>query len=250
MRQTGRLRLDTFAISHFSEKVRWVLDVEGVAYEERALLPGLHVLTARRLAKGSTLPILEHDSRVIQGSGAILDYLRTELGLNRFEPKAEAAARCAELEARADHALGHGVQRIVYAELLQDRKTVTDLWTLNGPAWGRAFYALAYSGVAVGVKRLYDITPEAVSRAKVRFRDAMAELDRVLEGQEYLTGSEPCRADITVAALLAPLCCPPEHPVAWPEPPQALRDFTRDFEQSRTWQHALAMYRKHRWPAT
>jgi glutathione S-transferase len=100
------------------------------------------------------------------------------------------------------------------------------------------------------VKRSYNITPEAVSRAKLRFRDALAKLDRALEGQEYFTGSDPCRADITVAALLAPLCRPPEHPVAWPELPQALRDFTRDFEQSRTWQHVLAMYRKHRWPAT
>ena len=36
MRRAGKLRLNTFAISHFSEKVRWVPDVEGVAYEERA----------------------------------------------------------------------------------------------------------------------------------------------------------------------------------------------------------------------
>src|SRR4051812_21922713 len=33
-------RLTTFLISHFSEKVRWALDFESLAYDERRLLPG------------------------------------------------------------------------------------------------------------------------------------------------------------------------------------------------------------------
>jgi glutathione S-transferase len=242
------LRLNTFVISHFSEKVRWVLDVEGASYEERALLPGLHVLTARRLAEHSTLPILEHDSHVVQGSSAIVDYLSAELGFRRFEPPASRAARSAELEELADHALGKGVQRIAYGDLLHDRKTLTKLWSLGNPFWGRAFYALAYPGVARAVKSMYKITPETVSEAKQRFRAAMTEFDRALQDQPYLTGATPCRADLALAALLAPLSRPPEHRVSWPELPAPVRAFTRDFEGRPTWNHALKMYREHRGP--
>jgi len=45
------LKLYTFNISHFSEKARWALDYEGIAYEERVLLPGPHQLVTRRIAR-------------------------------------------------------------------------------------------------------------------------------------------------------------------------------------------------------
>ena len=35
-------RLYTFRISHFSEKARWALDLQGLPYEESTLLPGPH----------------------------------------------------------------------------------------------------------------------------------------------------------------------------------------------------------------
>jgi glutathione S-transferase len=240
------LRLNTFVISHFSEKVRWALDFEAIPYEERRLLPGPHLLVTKRLARASTVRILEHDGRAIQGSSAILDYLGSELGQARLKVPEPAAARCAELEALADHAFGAGVQRIAYAALLKDRRAMIDLWTQGGPAWGRAFYALAFSGVASAVKRMYDLTPQAVSRAKDDFRQAMREFDRALGGQSYFAGEQPKRIDIAVAALLAPLCCPPEHLVKWPALPEGLSEFTREFADSPTWLHALKMYRVHR----
>jgi len=240
------LRLTTFVISHFSEKVRWALDFEGVSYAERRLLPGPHLLVTRRLAKASTVPILEHDGRVIQGSGDILDYLESGLGLSRLKAPDVVAARCRQLEVLADDALGVGIQRICYEELLKDRKGMTDLWMQGGPAWGRAFYAVAYGGIASAVKRMYQVTPDAVGRAKDRFRAAMVELDGALGTQRYFAGNEPTRLDVAVAALLAPLCRPPEHLVRWPALPGGVPEFVRAFEGGRTWQHTLRMYRDHR----
>jgi glutathione S-transferase len=241
------LRLTTFAISHFSEKVRWALDFEGALYDERRLLPGPHLFVTKRLASASSVPILEHGRRVVQGSSAILDYMSAELGFSTLSPPdATAAARCAELEALADVGLGQVIQRVAYDALLPDRNTVIALWTQGGPVWGRAFYALAYRRVAAAVKRMYDINPDSVARAKDRFRKTMEVLDGALGNQPYFMGDRPGRLDIAVAALLAPLSRPAEHLVRWPELPETVATFTKEFAASRTWRHALAMYRLHR----
>src|SRR5688572_1121231 len=114
------LRLSTFVISHFSEKARWALDFEGLSYSERRLLPGPHIPVIRRMASSTTVPVLEHAGRVVQGSSAILDYIERELGHRRLAPEPADASRCAELEARVDRAFGLGVQRIFYHDLLGD----------------------------------------------------------------------------------------------------------------------------------
>lgn len=240
------LRLYTFTISHFSEKVRWALDFESLEYAEKRLIPGPHMLVVRRRAPATTVPLLEHDGRFIQGSSAIIDYVEQKLGARRLKPSEAQAARSAELEALADHAFGLGVQRILYDVALSDRKMVTDLWSLYGPSWARSFYAVAYPVVASAVRRIYTIRPEAVARAKERFCRAMDEMDRALQERPYLGGDAPGRADVTTAALLAPLCRPPEHLVPWPEIPATLAPFMREIEGRPTWNHALKMYREHR----
>lgn len=238
------LRLTTFLISHFSEKARWALDSAGISYEERRLLPGLHMLVTRRLAKRSSVPILEHDGRVIQGSGKIIDYLIEVFGASHLIPKG-SAAEARELEALADHAFGVGVQRIGYSTILSHRRIVIDLWSLRGPAWAKPLYALLYPVMVPAITRMYGIHPESIARAKARFGDAVARFDRVLATQPYLGGDTPSRVDLTVAALLSPCVAPPEHVVEWPMVPE-LAAFLAEFDHSRTFQHVRALYRDHR----
>lgn len=243
-------RLTTFLISHFSEKARWALDFAGVTYEERRLLPGPHLFVTRRLAKKSSVPILEHGGRVIQGSSPILDHLATGLGRPVLEPDPAHAERTRDREALADRAFGLGVQRICYYHLLDgQRKAVIELFTRGGPWWGPAFYALTFPVVAKETKRMYDVTAQSAQEAKALFRSTMDDFDAALQGQRYFGGARLSRLDITVAALLAPLCCPPEHVVQWPELPPALAEFALEFRGRPTFLHVLDMYRRHRLPA-
>lgn len=242
------LRLYTFDISHFSEKARWALDFEGLDYEEKVLLPGPHQLVTRRIAKRTSVPVLEHDGHIVQGSSAILDYLERALGAGKLAaPSEEAQKQNQELERRVDHAFGLGTQRVLYSAMLRDRKAVTDLWTSNGPRWARWFYALAYPGVATVVARMYGTKDAAkVEKSKREFVAMFDELDPMLQRTPYLGGEAPNRLDITVAALFAPVCRPPEHRVKWPAAPAALADFLQPLEGRPTWQHTLRMYREHR----
>jgi glutathione S-transferase len=244
------LKLYTFNISHFSEKARWTLDYEGIPYEERVLLPGPHQLVTRRIAPRTHVPVLEHDGQYVQGSSAIIDYVAARLGgtkLTAIDPTERAKALA--LEKALDQAFGCGVQQVLYSALLKDRRTVIDLWSSGGPFWARGFYAVAYPAVASAVKRMYKTTDvEGVVEAKQRFVTTFDELDAVLAKKPYLGGDAPNRSDITLAALLAPVCRVPEHRVKWPAMPPELADLEASLSGRPTWNHVLRMYRDHRSP--
>ena len=241
------LRLNTFAVSHFSEKARWALDFNQIRYAERILVPGAHLWTMRGLKAASSVPLLEHDWQLIQGSGAILDYLERGLNAKRLSVTAAQAARCAELEAQADLAFGLGIQRIFYGPLLQQRHCLVDLWSQGGPAWCRAFLNLGYPLLAKGVARMYKLRPDKVAQAKELFRRAFDQFNLLLRDAPYLIGDHITRADITVASLLAPLCCPPEHLTRWPAQfPEEIAAFQNEFRGHPTWNFVLRLYHQQR----
>ena len=244
------LKLYTFNISHFSEKARWALDYEGIPYQETVLLPGPHQLVTRRIAQRTHVPVLEHDGKYVQGSSAIIDYVADRLGgtkLTAIDPTERAKAL--GLEKKLDQAFGRGVQQVLYSALLKDRRTVVDLWSFGGPFWARGFYAVAYPVVASAVKRMYKTTDvEGVAKAKQRFVTTFDELDAVLARQPYLGGDTPNRSDITLAALLAPVCRVPDHRMKWPAMPPELADLGASLSGRPTWNHVLRMYRDHRRP--
>ena len=244
------LTLYTFNISHFAEKARWALDYEGIAYDEEVLLPGPHQLFTRRVAARSHVPVLKHDGRYVQGSSAIIDYVADRLGGTRLTPldPAERAKACG-LEETFDYVFGRGVQQVLYSAFLKDRRAVTDMWAFGGPFWARGFYAIAYPMVSSVVSRMYETKDaQGVAEAKQRFLTTFDQLDEVLAQQPYLGGAAPSRLDITLAALLAPVCRVPEHRMTWPSMPAELLDFEASLKGRPTWNHVMRMYREHRQP--
>jgi glutathione S-transferase len=241
------LRLYTFTLSHFSEKARWALDFNQLQYTECALVPGAHLWTMRRLQAASSVPLLEHDGQLIQGSGAILNHLEQHLNAKRLSVNPAQAARCAELEAQADLAFGLGVQRIFYGPLLAHRPTLVNLWSQGSPAWGRAFLNLGYPLLAKGVARKYKLRPDKVTQAKDLFRRTFDQFNLLLRDSPYLIGDHITRADITVASLLAPLCTPPEHVTRWPAHlPEEITAFQNEFRGHPTWNFVLRLYHQQR----
>ncbi len=245
------LRLSTFTISHFSEKARWALELEGIAFEDRRLLPGPHLLAMKRAGAGkTTVPLLEHDDAVVQGSSAILDYLEDKLGGTKLAVPESARERARDLEARADEAFGLGTQRIFYATLLDHPSEVVRLWSQAGPFWGAAFLRVAFPYVAKQVRRLYGIKDEKIAASMELFRRTFDETDSLLAKSPYLFGDRLTRADVAIASLLAPLCRPPEHELRWPtDNPSPLGEFMAEFEGRPTFDYVRRLYRDHRRPA-
>jgi len=89
-----RPRLFVLPPSHYCERARWALDHVALEYQEEPLAVGLHVLRARSMAKATTLPILTSGLAIIQGSGAILDFVGMTGGASELDWfEAELAGR-------------------------------------------------------------------------------------------------------------------------------------------------------------
>ena len=201
--------LHTFSISHFSEKARWGLDWSGIPYKLEPTIPFLHMLNARRLkAPASSVPILERPGQpAIQGSAAILDWAASQ-----GSPLPTGGA---EIEARLDGKVGPRIIPYFYSEaaIATPQKIpplfTTDLSPLKTRSF-RFFWPVIRRLMIAGLK----LGPERRERTRIHLLGELDWLDNLLaDGRPYIGGETPNRADLTAAALLAPLAQPPEHPV-------------------------------------
>jgi glutathione S-transferase len=247
------LRLYTFQISHYAEKARWALDHTRVPYEERRLLPGPHMAVTRRLGRKTSVPLLVDGNRVIQGSKEIIDFTDERWPDRSLTPESgDDRARALELEGWLDRELGETLRRVFYFHSLKRPELIVDLFTQNGPSWGRMFYRVAFGLVAGRVRAMYKVTEENAAKDRERLARAIARVDELLTGRSHLVGERFTRADLTLAALLAPMVRPAEHSTRWPSEsllPPGIRDVQAQFAKTRTREHALRMYREHRQPA-
>ncbi|MBE02475.1 glutathione S-transferase family protein [Marinobacter lutaoensis] len=243
------VRLYQFAISHYSEKVRWALDHKGIRYQPVNLLPGQHMATIRKLTgQSSSVPVLEHDGEIIQGSAAILDYLDAtfpEQPLTPADPAARAMAQ--RWEQRLDEEVGPAVRTWSYHYLLQRPKLMVPMLAAGTPFYNRILLSLAFSRVDEAMRQWMKINARTAEAAAQTLTCALDDLSRALADPPYLAGDRFSRADLTAGALLAPLFLPPQYPVPWPRRQRLPKEMQTQLAQ---WQPQLDpiadLYRRHR----
>jgi glutathione S-transferase len=242
--------LFTFAISHYAEKARWAVDYKRIAYQERRLLPGPHLFVTRRLAPGSSVPILVDGDQTIQGSSAIIDHLDARFPEFRLTPEGSAErAQARELEQWLDRELGETLRRAFYVDALRHPEVVVPLFTQGGPWWGPLFYRMSFAFVAARIREMYSLSHERVAADRSSLDAVFERVSSLLSGRRFLVGDRFTRADLTFSALAGPLFDPPEHPVRWPSEdlyPPPLVELRNRWRGSHAHEHALRMYREHR----
>jgi glutathione S-transferase len=242
------LQLYTFAVSHFSEKARWALDLTGASYRETVLLPGPHMVTIRRLAPRTSVPVLAHKVGVIQGSSQIIDYVAhhwPQTGLAPTDP--DESRSPADRERWLDREIGARLRRVFYYHALADQALVTALFAQHGPRWARWFYRLGYGAIARAIRTSYAITGDGVAEDMERLPAAAAEVDALMGSRPYLSGDRFGRLDLTLAALAAPLWQPDEHPFRWPVAlPGSVIALRDQLDRYRLGEHVRRIYRLHR----
>lgn len=215
------IQLYQFAISHFSEKVRWALDYKGIQYQPIFMLPGTHVKTIRGLTgqKQTSVPVLVHDQEVIQGSAAILDYLDATFPDKPLLPAdANSKASAIAWEQRLDQEAGPAVRTFAYHHLLQRPKIVAPLLTAKTAFFNRYLLLLAFSRVDEGMRNMMKINARTATDAQQVVEAILDELGEHYRTNDYLAGNQLTRADIAAGALFAPLFMPTQYPVPWPKP--------------------------------
>ena len=222
-------QLITFGISHYCEKARWALDWHGVGYDEIGWVPGFHAILAKwHGAKHTTVPLLLDGKRVIQGSGAIIDWA-DEQAQDRSRRLTFPGAL--EIERRADDGIGINARRLFYAEILPEAPfAIKPAFLVNTSLLHRLVGNITWPFTPRVIKKKYEIGPGAAQESRAKLNVELNWLDSLLaDGRQYLAGGRFSRADIAVASLLAPLA-PPEqiktyHSLALPE--ALIADFER-----------------------
>lgn len=227
------IRLYQFAISHYCEKARWALDYKGLSYETISLLPGQHVKTIRKLTgRDSSVPVLDHDGHRVQGSREIIDYLDDTFPDHPLTPTAPQAREAAlAWERRLDDEVGPAVRCYSYHHFLQRPKVVVPLLAAGTPFYNRILLKLAFSRVDEIMRTWMKINEKTSERSRETMEAYLTELALAYQQKPYLAGDSFSRADLTAAALFAPMFQPEQYPVPWPKPTKIPREIKAWLDQ-------------------
>jgi glutathione S-transferase len=245
------LRLITVAFSHYCEKARWALDHARLAYVEDRHLPLLHWAATYRAGGGRTVPVLVTDDGVLRDSSDIVRWADEHATPDkRLLPDDGRARRaCDALEDEFDKRLGPAVRRFGYFHAFSDRRIIFALARRAGPAWQFALLRLTFPAVRTFMLRALEIDARSVEAAHGvwgRIFDDVAR--RLQDGRRYLLGDRFTAADLTFAALSAPLVVPEEHPFPVPAerfPASAHRTW-RAMQEHPAGMFVARLYRDHR----
>lgn len=245
------LKLYQFAISHYCEKIRWALDFKGLSYQATTLLPGQHVKTIRRLTgRESSVPVLDHDGHIIQGSAEILDYLDETFPDQPLTPAdADTRELAVAWEKRLDEEAGPAIRCYSYHHFLQRPKIVIPMLAAGTPFYNRILLSLAFSRVDEMMRQWLKINEKTSERSREIMEGLLTELAATYSKQPFLVGDTFTRADLTAAALFAPMFQPAEYPVPWPKASKIPKDIEAWLAR---WQPQLevlsGIYKDHRKP--
>ena len=226
-----------FPISHYCEKARWALDYKQLKYKVKNLLPGLHLSKARKLAPDTSVPILAHDDKIIQGSDRIISYLDDSFPERKLTPvKGQLRDKSLEWEQYVDREIGIPVRRCCYHILLDHPEIVIPFFTHNGPWYGKLYLWWVFPKLEKTMRKYMNINEDSARQSKQQLGVAIDKLHDRLLNNAFLVGDQFTRADLSAAAMLAPLCRPEKYGLNWPDQlPQQYLNLAEEFRPRIKW---------------
>ena len=202
------LRLLTIPPSHFSEKARWALDRSGLRYREERHPPLLHRFALWRAGGGRSCPALVTPRGTLRDSADILAYVDESLEPERrlYPEDFELRRQIQDYEQQLGKELGLSIARWAYFYLLAQKEDCRRLLTEGVAGWEKGFYRWFYPLVALLMRKGLHLEASSIERARQRI-DKQLDLagDRLSDGRPYLLGDRFSAADLTLAALTAPI---------------------------------------------
>lgn len=204
-------KLITIPFSHFCEKARWALDRAGVAYEEEGHLPVFHYLATYRAGAHRTVPVLVDGKTVVRDSTDIVAWADAKRP-GCLIPVAGAEDVLA-IEDDLDRHFGPATRRWAYYHLLPNRDADRFI-TCGVPRWERTLLGVARPLAVSYLKRGLKLDAAGVERSRKKIEDTFARVEQILaDGRRYFAGDRFTVADLTFAALAAPILLPDNHPI-------------------------------------
>jgi glutathione S-transferase len=245
-------RLITIPPSHYCEKARWALALAGVPYHEERHPPLLHWRATRAAGGGRTAPVLVAGDRVLPDSTEILVFLDVEHpeGWRPYPLDPRLRVEAEEMEEIFDIRLGPHTRRVAYFHLLSHRRLFLDSVLAGAGRGERAIFVVFLPLIKTMMRRGMNITRESADRSLEFVRTVFKTVDdRLADGRRYLVGPSFSAADLSFAALAAPVLLPDNYGSWLPSLDQVPADLLNQIEGFRSTpagSFALRMYRDHR----
>lgn len=219
-----RITLHQFPYSHYNEKARWALALKQIPHERVNYLPGPHMRAIRKLSGQNKTPVLDWDGEIIAGSTAILRHIDKAAPEPPLFPERHAA-EIDTLVTWLDDEVGPATRTLLFSVMIEHGGYLTHMFSHGKNPWQRALYRASFPLVKGLIARGNGVNPENVQRSERIARNAMDVIASRATDTGYLCGDGFTAADLTAAALLAPLASPSHPDMRRPEPvPAALRD--------------------------
>ena len=247
-----RYRLITIPPSHYCEKARWALDRAGVDYTEDRYPPLLHYPACRRAGGGRTTPVLVTDVGVFADSTDILEFIdsRHADGWRPYPTDSVQRAGVTELEELFDNRLGPHSRRLAYFHLLPNRELLCTSVLAGVRRRDRTIFLALLPLMRALMRRGMSIDAASAGRSLERVREVFHTVgQRLVSGRRYLVGDRFTAADLSFAALAAPLLLPRNYGVPLPtlaELPAELLPLVDELRSSPAGEFGLRIYRDHR----
>ena len=249
MMRDAMTRLITIPFSHYCEKARWALDRCGVAYEEDGHLPVFHYLATYRAGARRTVPVLVDGTTVVRDSTDIVAWADAKRPGTLLP--VSGATDVLAIEDDLDDHVGPATRRWAYFHLLPNRGADRFI-TADVPRWERALLRATRPVAVSYLRRSLKIDAAGAERSRLKIEAAFARVEQILaDGRRYIAGDRFTVADLTFAALAAPVLLPDNHPVQSFDPAlfgDAVREQIHAWRERPAGQLVLRLYAEDRAP--
>jgi glutathione S-transferase len=243
--------LISIPFSHYCEKARWALSYCRVGFVERRHLPFMHFPEMVR-AGGKTVPVLLRDGETaLCDSTEIVGWADSQAPAERrLFGDEKARARAEQLEDDFDEKLGVASRLWSYAWGLDSPVEMRQLIAPGMTPTQRRLLPWLLPLARPLITRRYGITPFRVQEAMRTVEATFIAVAELLGDRQFLVGHSFSAADLTFAALAAPIVLPDEHPAlaatAFDVVPTAARGFIERMRLTPAGKFALKLYRWYR----
>ena len=241
-------KLVTIAPSHYCEKSRWALQLAKISFIEEPHAPFFHVPAVKNAGGTRTTPILQLASETIQSSDDITEWIANhpETAWNPYG-RSEYKSNITKLEIELGRKLGVLTRLMAYQELLTQKKLVLACMT-PAPDSEQRWFSLGFPIFRWMMRKAMNINAASAEKAKTAVLGILDSIESNAHG-EFLIGDTLTIADVTFAALTAPLVLPETYGSSLPsyeDLPQKAKDMTDEFRVTPAGQRVLRLYRDHR----
>ncbi|MBC7971092.1 MAG: glutathione S-transferase family protein [Verrucomicrobia bacterium] len=216
------LELYQFELSHYAEKVRFILDYKGLAYRKFEVTPGIGQIDLYRMSGQRQVPVLKDGSVIIADSTAIADYLERQYPdrpLIPTDPKLRGLTLL--IEQWADESIGLNARKVMIGALNQSQSFRTAFLPSSVPDVVKNLIGAVPNELLGVLGQGIGLGTDAIKTATDAVKRDLASLCFLLYDQPYLVTDHPTLADFAVAGLSMYLKFPGGN---YLEIPEALKD--------------------------